>query len=240
MSGRLSLATPSRLSEGRLSGGDRAMKSARYAERSRSTESEAGMREDQSANTAAVIAIHRCAWATSPLSIPYHDEEWGVPLHDDRALFEFLILEGAQAGLSWETILKKRDNYRVAFEGFDPARVARYGSAELARLLADPGIVRNRAKIAAAIQNARAYLAVQEEFGSFDAYIWRFVGGRPIVNAWRSLTDLPARTAESEAMSKDLKRRGFAFVGATICYAHMQATGMVNDHTTDCFRYPRV
>ncbi len=182
----------------------------------------------------------RCAWAMTPLFIRYHDEEWGVPLHDDRALFEFLILEGAQAGLSWETILKKRDAYRAAFDGFEPARVARYGADDVARLLADPGIVRNRAKIAAAIQNARALLPVQAEFGSFDAYIWCFVGGRPKVNAWRSLAELPAQTAESEAMSKDLKRRGFAFVGPTICYAFMQAVGMVNDHTIDCFRYGQV
>jgi DNA-3-methyladenine glycosylase I len=184
--------------------------------------------------------IQRCAWAKSPLAVRYHDEEWGVPLHDDQRLFEFLVLEGAQAGLSWETILKKRDNYRAAFDGFDPARVARYGPDDVARLLEDAGIIRNRAKIAAAIQNASAFLAVQGEFGSFDAYIWRFVAGRPIVNAWRTLAEIPARTAESDAMSKDLKRRGFAFVGSTTCYAHMQATGMVNDHITDCFRYAQV
>jgi DNA-3-methyladenine glycosylase I len=182
----------------------------------------------------------RCAWATSPLSIRYHDEEWGTPLHDDRTLFEFLVLEGAQAGLSWETILRKREAYRAAFEGFDPARIASYGADDIARLLADPGIVRNRAKIAAALQNARVFLPVQAEFGSFDAYIWRFGGGQPRVNAWRSLAELPAQTAESAAMSKDLKRRGFAFVGPTICYAFMQAVGMVNDHTTDCFRYGQV
>jgi DNA-3-methyladenine glycosylase I len=196
--------------------------------------------EQEAQPTVTTATINRCAWARSPLSMRYHDEEWGVPVHDDRRLFEFLVLEGAQAGLSWETILKKRDNYRAAFEGFDPARVARYGPVEVARLLADPGIVRNRAKIAAAIQNARAFLAIQQEFGSFDAYIWRFVGGRPIRNAWHALSEIPARTAESDAMSKDLKRRGFAFVGSTICYAHMQATGMVNDHTTDCFRYGEV
>jgi DNA-3-methyladenine glycosylase I len=185
-------------------------------------------------------SLPRCAWATTPLSIRYHDEEWGVPQHDDHALFEFLVLEGAQAGLSWETILKKREAYRAAFEGFDPARIARYGADDVARLLADPGIVRNRAKIAAAVQNARAVLPLQAVFGCFDAYIWRFVGGQPKVNAWRSLAELPAQTAESEAMSKDLKRRGFAFVGPTICYAFMQAVGMVNDHTTDCFRYGQV
>jgi DNA-3-methyladenine glycosylase I len=183
---------------------------------------------------------HRCAWATSQLSISYHDEEWGVPQHDDRTLFEFLVLEGAQAGLSWETILKKRDAYRTAFEGFDPARIATYSEDDVARLLADPGIVRNRAKIAAALQNARAFLPVRDEFGSFDAYIWRFVGGRPKVNAWRALAELPAQTSESAAMSKDLKRRGFAFVGPTICYAFMQAVGMVNDHTINCFRYGQV
>ncbi|HEX6818574.1 MAG TPA: DNA-3-methyladenine glycosylase I [Ktedonobacterales bacterium] len=182
----------------------------------------------------------RCAWARSPLSISYHDEEWGVPVHEDHRLFEFLILEGAQAGLSWETILKKREHYRRAFEGFDPAVVARYGQSDAARLLADPGIVRNRAKIGAAVANARAFLAVQQEFGSFDAYIWRFVGGAPRVNSWGSLAEIPARTDESDAMSKDLKRRGFAFVGTTICYAFMQAVGMVNDHTTDCFRYTHV
>jgi DNA-3-methyladenine glycosylase I len=196
--------------------------------------------EQEAMPTVTTATIARCAWARSPLSIRYHDEEWGVPLHDDRLLFEFLVLEGAQAGLSWEIILKKRENYRAAFDSFDPARVARYGPDEVARMLADPGIVRNRAKIAAAIQNARAFLAVQEEFGSFDAYIWRFVDGRPIRNAWRALAEIPARTAESDEMSKDLKHRGFAFVGSTICYAHMQATGMVNDHTIDCFRYAEV
>jgi len=198
-------------------------------------------REEQGAHpVVAAIAPARCAWARSDLMARYHDEEWGVPLHDDRALFEFIVLEGAQAGLSWETILRKREAYRAAFDHFDAEAVARYGEAEVARLLADAGIVRNRAKIAAAIGNARATLAVREEFGSFDAYIWRFVGGRPKVNAWRTLAELPARTAESDALSKDLKRRGFAFVGSTICYAHMQATGMVNDHTTDCFRYQQL
>lgn len=180
----------------------------------------------------------RCAWAgDDPLHVAYHDEEWGVPVHDDRTLFEFLILEGAQAGLSWSTILKKRENYRRAFDGFDPRKVAAYGDAKVAKLLADPGIVRNRLKVAAAISNARAFLGVQDEFGSFDAYIWGFVGGTPLVNAWRSLSEIPAQTPESVATSKDLLKRGFKFVGPTICYAFMQAVGMVNDHTLDCFRY---
>jgi DNA-3-methyladenine glycosylase I len=181
--------------------------------------------------------IHRCAWATNDLAIRYHDTEWGVPLHDDRALFEFLILEGAQAGLSWDTILRKRDRYRAVFDDFDAEVVARYDAEKVAALLADPGIVRNRAKIAAAIQNARAFLAVREEYGTFDAYIWRFIGGSPRMNAWPTLAALPAQTPESAAMSTDLRRRGFTFVGPTICYAFMQATGMVNDHTPDCFRY---
>ena len=182
----------------------------------------------------------RCEWARTDLAIEYHDEEWGVPIHDDRMLFEFLILEGAQAGLSWETILKKRQNYRAAFDGFDARAIARYGQRKIDRLLADPGIVRNRAKVAAAIQNARAFLAVQQEFGSFDSYIWGFVDGRPIKNAWRSLEQLPAQTGESQAMSKGLLKRGFKFVGPTICYAFMQAVGMVNDHVTGCFRYDQV
>jgi DNA-3-methyladenine glycosylase I len=181
--------------------------------------------------------LPRCAWARNALAISYHDEEWGVPLHDERALFEFLILEGAQAGLSWDTILRKREQYRGAFDRFDPQLVARYEADKIDELLADPGIVRNRRKIEAAIQNARAFLAVQEQYGTFDAYIWRFVGGRPRRNAWRSPADVPAGTAESDAMSKDLRGRGFAFVGSTICYAFMQATGMVNDHVVDCFRY---
>lgn len=181
--------------------------------------------------------MNRCAWATNELLIRYHDEQWCVPLHEDRKLFELLILEGAQAGLSWETILKKRDNYRLAFDDFDPAVVARYGKRKIDRLLADAGIVRNRLKVASAVTNARALLAVRKEFGSFDAYLWQFVGHRPRTNAWRHLKDVPASTPESEAMSKDLKRRGFKFVGSTICYAFMQATGMVNDHTVDCFRY---
>jgi DNA-3-methyladenine glycosylase I len=180
----------------------------------------------------------RCQWAgTDPLYVAYHDEEWGVPIHDDRTLFEFLILEGAQAGLSWSTILKKRDNYRRAFDHFDPRLVAAYDETKVAQLLADPGIVRNRAKIAAAIDNARAFLAIQDEFGSFDAYVWQFVGGRPLQNAWQSLFEIPAETAESRALSKDLKRRGFRFVGPTIAYAFMQATGLVNDHVVTCFRY---
>lgn len=184
----------------------------------------------------------RCAWVPDiyPLYIQYHDEEWGVPVHEDRLLFEFLLLEGAQAGLSWSTILNKRENYRRAFDGFDAEQVAFYDDRKIAQLLADPGIVRNRLKINAAVTNARAFLAVQGEFGSFDAYIWQFVGGKPRQNAWRTLQELPARTAESDALSKDLIRRGFKFVGSTICYAHMQATGMVNDHTIDCFRYQEI
>jgi DNA-3-methyladenine glycosylase I len=179
----------------------------------------------------------RCAWATTPLSIAYHDDEWGLPVHDDRTLFEFLTLEGAQAGLSWETILKKRAAYREAFAEFDPARVARFSPARIERLLADPGIVRNRLKIQSTVRNAKAFLAVQKEFGSFDAYIWRFVGGTPRVNHWRALGQVPARTAESDAMSRDLLQRGFTFVGSTICYAFMQAVGLVNDHAANCFRY---
>jgi DNA-3-methyladenine glycosylase I len=181
----------------------------------------------------------RCAWAAhaGPLDQAYHDREWGVPVHDDRTLFEFLVLEGAQAGLSWSTILKKRENYRRAFDGFDPRRVARYDAVKFRRLMKDAGIVRNRLKIRSTIDNARAFLEVQREFGSFDAYVWRFVGGKPIRNRWRRLKQLPAHTPESDALSKDLKKRGFRFVGTTICYAFMQAVGMVNDHTTDCFRY---
>ena len=179
----------------------------------------------------------RCFWAGNELSNAYHDEEWGVPAHDDNTLFEFLILEGAQAGLSWDTILQKRQNYSAAFAGFDPQRVARYNRRKIQALLRDPGIVRNRLKIASAVQNAQAFLTVQDEFGSFDRYIWQFVGGKPRQNAWRARQRIPARTAESDAMSKDLKKRGFSFVGSTICYAFMQATGMVNDHAVDCFRY---
>jgi DNA-3-methyladenine glycosylase I len=181
--------------------------------------------------------MQRCGWARNELSMAYHDREWGVPLREDRGLFEFLVLEGAQAGLSWDTILKKRENYRAAFDGFDARKVARYDARRTARLLADPGIVRNRLKVAAAVRNARAFLAVQGEFGTFDRYIWGFVGGGPRVNRWRSVKEVPARTAESDAMSKDLKRRGFTFVGSTICYAFMQATGMVNDHLVGCFRH---
>jgi DNA-3-methyladenine glycosylase I len=178
----------------------------------------------------------RCGWAKGELYIRYHDEEWGVPVHDDRTLFEFLILEGAQAGLSWSTILNKRENYRRAFDGFDPQKVAEYQSKKITSLLVDPGIVRNKLKIASAVANAKAFLRVQEEFGAFDRYVWQFVGGKAIVNPWK-VHKIPARTAESDAMSKDLKRRGFNFVGSTICYAFMQAVGMVNDHAPDCFRY---
>ena len=180
----------------------------------------------------------RCDWAgDDPLMISYHDEEWGVPVHDDRRLVEFLVLEGAQAGLSWRTILRKRENYRRAFADFDPVRVAAYGEREVARLLADPGIVRNRRKIAAAVENARRCLEVRVEFGSFDGYLWRFVGGKPIVNRHRSMSELPSETKESRAMSRDLAARGFRFVGPTICYAFMQAVGMVNDHLVPCFRH---
>jgi len=182
----------------------------------------------------------RCGWATTPLGITYHDEEWGVPVHDDRELFELLILEGAQAGLSWETILRKRDAYREAFDGFEPARVARFRPARVGRLLRNPGIVRNRLKIESAVTNARAFLAVQDELGSFDAHLWGFVGGAPRLNRRRSLRQVPARTPESDALSRDLSRRGFKFVGSTICYAFMQAVGMVNDHLTTCFRYEAV
>jgi DNA-3-methyladenine glycosylase I len=183
----------------------------------------------------------RCPWGEShPLYVPYHDREWGTPLHDDRRFFELLVLEGAQAGLSWLTILKKREAYRKAFDGFDPRKVARYDGKKVARLLADDGIIRNRLKIAAAITNARAFLAVQREFGSFDAYVWRFVDGKPIHNRRRSVKDVPARSAESDAMSAELRRRGFRFVGSTICYAFMQAAGMVNDHLVSCFRHREV
>ncbi|MGB9244081.1 MAG: DNA-3-methyladenine glycosylase I [Candidatus Acidiferrales bacterium] len=182
-------------------------------------------------------ANRRCHWATSPLMIEYHDKEWGVPVHDDRVLFEFLILEGAQAGLSWETILNKRENYRRAFDHFDAAKIARYDGRKVRSLMADAGIVRNKLKIASTISNAKAFLEVQKEFGSFDRYIWQFVGGKPKINRWKSGQRLPARTPESDAMSKDLKKRGFRFVGSTICYAFMQATGMVNDHSVDCIRH---
>jgi DNA-3-methyladenine glycosylase I len=181
--------------------------------------------------------VKRCPWAKGDIYIAYHDEEWGVPVHDDRLLFEFLILEGAQAGLSWITILKKRDNYRRAFDKFDANKIARYRSRKIQKLMADLGIVRNRLKIEAAVRNARAFLATQTEFGSFDRYVWQFVGGQPIRNRWKSLREIPARTPASDALSRDLITRGFKFVGSTICYAFMQAVGMVNDHTTDCFRH---
>ena len=182
----------------------------------------------------------RCPWATTEPNITYHDEEWGVPVHDDRLLFEFLVLEGAQAGLSWTTILNKRDNYRKAFDGFRPEKIARYGARDMKRLLGDTGIVRNRLKIAAAIGNARMFLTVRKEFGTFDDYLWSFVAGKPIQNRWRRMADVPARTAQSDAMSRDLQRRGFKFVGSTICYALMQATGMVNDHLLTCPRHAEV
>jgi DNA-3-methyladenine glycosylase I len=187
------------------------------------------------------MAVTRCSWCgDDPLYVAYHDEDWGVPVFDDRTLFEFLILEGAQAGLSWSTILKKREGYRAAFDGFDPAIVARYHERKTAELLADPGIVRNRLKVASAVSNAQAFLAVQEEHGSFSNYIWAFVDGAPIQNRWRTLAEIPAKTPLAETISKDLKKRGFRFVGPTIVYAHMQATGMVNDHLVGCFRYPEI
>jgi len=180
----------------------------------------------------------RCPWAgTDPLYVEYHDHEWGVPQHDDRHLFEMLILEGAQAGLSWITILRKRAHYREVFDGFDPHEVARYGDRKIATLLSDPGIVRNRLKVNSAVANAKAYLDLQHEFGSFDAYLWSFVGGRPIVNTWRTMKEVPAKTVESDALSKDLQKHGFRFVGSTICYAYMQAVGLVNDHLSGCFRH---
>jgi len=182
-------------------------------------------------------SVTRCHWAQNARNIPYHDEEWGVPLHDDQKLFELLILEGAQAGLSWDTVLQKRARYREVFDGFDAKKIAQYDKKKVRQLLGDPGIIRNRLKIDSTISNARAFLKVQEEVGTFDAYIWRFVGGRPKQNAWKAHKQVPARTAESDAMSKDLKKRGFRFVGSTICYAFMQATGMVNDHVVNCFRY---
>jgi DNA-3-methyladenine glycosylase I len=182
----------------------------------------------------------RCHWATSPLNIEYHDEEWGVPVHDDQRWFEFLILEGAQAGLSWEIILRKRERYREVFDGFDPAVVARYGKKKEKELLADARIIRNRLKISSAISNAQVFLAIQKEFGSFDAYIWQIAGGAPRQNAWKHAKQIPARTPESDALSKELKRRGFRFIGSTICYALMQATGLVNDHLQGCFRYSQI
>lgn len=185
--------------------------------------------------------ITRCEWAGSdPLMVAYHDQEWGVPSYDDRRLFEFLLLEGAQAGLSWKTILDKRDNYRLAFDNFDPLRISRYEEDKVSELLSNPGIVRNKLKITSTIQNAQRFLEIQDEFGSFEVYIWNFVGGKPIRNSWRSLSEIPAQSVESEAMSVDLKKRGFKFIGATICYAFMQAVGMVNDHVVDCYRYSQI
>jgi DNA-3-methyladenine glycosylase I len=189
---------------------------------------------------ASEMAINRCHWATSELNIPYHDDEWGVPLHDDRALFELLILEGAQAGLSWDTVLKKRARYREVFDGFDVQKVARYDAKKVRELLKDAGIIRNKLKITATISNAQAFLKVQDECGSFDKYIWQFVGGKPKQNSWKTHKSLPAKTSESDAMSKDLQKRGFRFVGSTICYAFMQATGMVNDHLVSCFRFAKL
>ena len=186
------------------------------------------------------VEIIRCPWAKNELSIRYHDTEWGVPQHDDRVLFEFLVLEGAQAGLSWDTILRKRENYRAAFDNFDPKAISRYGQRKMDSLMRDEGIVRNRLKILSAVKNAKAFLAVQKEFGSFEQYIWQFVGGKPRVNRLRALTQIASRTTESDAMSKELKKRGFTFVGSTICYAFMQAVGMVNDHLVTCFRYRQV
>ena len=194
---------------------------------------DANVTKKQPANT----ELRRCPWAKGDNYIQYHDTQWGVPVHDDRLLFEFLVLEGAQAGLSWSTILNKRDNYRIAFDNFDPAIVATYGEPKRQALLSNPGIVRNRLKIDAAIRNAQAFLATVQEFGTFDDYLWSFVGGAPKQNAWKSIQEVPARTPESDAMSADLKRRGFKFVGSTICYALMQAVGMVDDHVADCFRH---
>ena len=188
----------------------------------------------------AFVEIVRCPWAKNELSIRYHDMEWGVPQHDDRVLFEFLVLEGAQAGLSWDTILRKRENYRAAFDNFDPKAISRYGQRKMDSLMRDEGIIRNRLKILSAVKNATAFLAVQKEFGSFERYIWQFVGGKPRVNRLRALTEIASRTTESDAMSKELKKRGFTFVGSTICYAFMQAVGMVNDHLMTCFRYRQV
>jgi DNA-3-methyladenine glycosylase I len=197
------------------------------------------MKKRELPNVGSSLAV-RCRWATSELNIPYHDEEWGVPLHDDRVLFELLILEGAQAGLSWDTVLKKRARYREVFDRFDVEKVARYDKKKVRELLKDAGIIRNKLKIAATISNAQAFIKVQAEFGSFDKYIWQFVGGKPKQNAWKAHKHLPAKTAESDAMSKDLQKRGFRFVGSTICYAFMQATGMVNDHLVECYRYSEI
>lgn len=184
--------------------------------------------------------VKRCPWPTNDLAIHYHDEEWGVPLHDDRTFFEFIVLDGAQAGLSWDTILRKRERYRRVFDNFQPEKVARYTQKRIEKLLQDPGIVRNRLKVESAVTNARAFLKVQDEFGSFDAYVWRFVDGKPILNRWKTIKDVPARTPLSDALSKDLKQRGFSFVGSTICYAFMQAAGLVNDHLVTCFRHKQL
>lgn len=182
----------------------------------------------------------RCGWAANELAIEYHDTEWGVPLHDENRLFEFLILEGAQAGLSWDTVLRKRENYRAALDGFDPVQVARYTEPKIAELLVNEGIIRNRLKVRSAVQNAKAFLKVQDKFGGFDGYVWSFVDGRPVVNRWNSISEVPVSTETSDRLSKDLKKRGFNFVGSTICYAFMQATGMVNDHVITCFRHSEV
>lgn len=186
--------------------------------------------------TSLAKGVVRCQWATNDLSIAYHDREWGVPQHDDRVLFEFLVLEGAQAGLSWDTILRKRENYRKAFDNFDPKKIARYDSGKISSLMNNEGIVRNRLKILSVVKNAKAFLEIQNEFGSFDSYVWRFVDGKPLIKQRKSMKEVPAKTPESDAMSKDLKKRGFTFVGSTICYAFMQAIGMVNDHMETCFR----
>jgi DNA-3-methyladenine glycosylase I len=212
----------------------RAKQAARYRKDAELTKASSASASQITAPGAALV---RCRWASNPVNIPYHDEEWGVPVHEENKWFEFLILEGAQAGLSWDTILKKRNRYREVLDNFDPQKVAKYSGAKKRQLLADPGIIRNRLKIEATISNAKAFLQVQKEFGSFDAYIWRFVNGAPKQNAWKMNGKLPARTKESDAMSKELQKRGFRFVGSTICYALMQATGMVNDHATTCFRY---
>ena len=201
---------------------------------------ETGLAPSPKKMTRAQSSPVRCYWAGNELAIAYHDKEWGTPVHNDRTLFEFLVLEGAQAGLSWDTILQKRDNYRKAFNNFDPKKVAKYDSKKQKALLKNPGIIRNQLKVKSATQNAKAFLAVQKEFGSFDKYIWQFVGGKPKVNRWRAGQRVPASTPESDAMSKDLKKRGFNFVGSTICYAFMQAVGMVNDHAIECFRYAKL
>jgi DNA-3-methyladenine glycosylase I len=206
-------------------------------QRPRSSDDTGGAGIGEAMNAKVIKNLERCTWASNELNIPYHDEEWGVPVHDEHTWFEFLILEGAQAGLSWDTILKKRARYREVFDGFDPEKVARYDKKKVRELLKDPGIIRNKLKIAATIANAQAFLQVQKEFGSFDAYVWKFVGGKPKQNAWKTRKGVPAKTPESDALSKDLQKRGFRFVGSTICYALMQGTGLVNDHLVSCFRY---